>query len=316
LREIELNVKELIVEDLKSITDEFVQLSRNVVRMNTVYMKTYMEVDLVGDDETIRYVIPYSKTFSDVVENDFKRASACYINYTVTDSTVANDNRFVKKTYLSTAVSHNTVKLDRYNFDKGNLTTLYDMDLYETVGFIRKYLELIRIRYLGGKVEEIEIDSDGLPVFTLRDKPKAVAKRPAKTKSIHTKTQGKTMNTLMTAAEKTQAVVSQAVQINKEAGILAAKLEVGRVVTKQIKEKIKLPFGAGGMKKHPLFDIALANIVGVALREVAPGNEKAQILSEAMIQSAAVEMVQSFDVNSMINDLIKNVDLSALTGKS
>ena len=109
-------------------------------------------------------------------------------------------------------------------------------------------------------------------------------------------------------------IAEDTVQVNKEAMVLAAKLEVGKVATAQLKKVVipKLPYMARGYADSPLFDIALANVVGIALREYALGNEKAQIVSEAMIQSAAVEMMSSFDLNGMIDDMLENVDVSKL----
>ena len=96
--------------------------------------------------------------------------------------------------------------------------------------------------------------------------------------------------------------------------VLAAKLEVGKVATAQLKKVVKpnLPMLVRGYADSPFFDIVLANAVGVALREYASENEKAQIVAEAMIQSAAIEMMSSFDLNGMIDDMLENVDVSKI----
>lgn len=120
---------------------------------------------------------------------------------------------------------------------------------------------------------------------------------------------------IMNATEKAAEIAKQAVEINKAAVIMAAKLEIGRTVTAQIKDKVKMPFGMGKLKKNPLFDIALANVAGTALREFMPNNEKAQIVGEAMVQSAMVEMGRELDLNVFVDDILKNVDLSKLSIK-
>lgn len=282
--------------------------------------------------DVLEFSIPYSKMYSMVVNDSLEHGyddGQCYVHYTNTNSSAAERSRFVKRHFDEDDLSFSHVQIEKWKFSKKNVTPLKAMDFHEQVRFIKTYA-LVYIATKGGSVNDewvadFHINTDGLPeriysrvkngkrevysgtkVMDL-DEPKP--KKDKKTK----KKEGKKMAGIMTAAEKAQEVTKQAIQINKDAAILAAKLEVGNVAVQQIKSKINFGwFADKKVKKHPLFDIALANVVGVALREVAGDNDKAVMLSEAMVQSAAVNMAQSFNINDMVDDLLKNVDLAKL----
>ena len=110
-------------------------------------------------------------------------------------------------------------------------------------------------------------------------------------------------------------IANTTVQVNKDAITLAAKLEVGKVATQTIGKAVKkqLPMMIRGYADSPFYNIVIANMAGIALREFAGNNEKAMIVSEAMIQSAAVEMMSSFNIDEMIADMLKDIDVSKLT---
>ena len=42
------------------------------------------------------------------------------------------------------------------------------------------------------------------------------------------------------------------------------------------------------------------------------GNEKAELLSQAMLEASALKLVQSFDFPSMVNDFVSNIDMEKL----
>ena len=294
---------------LMNIEDKF-------IGVKVLYRPNSMDIKLELENDTfINYTLKYSRMMKNVM-NDLgigfqQEGGLAFVHYTVTNSKKALDSRFTLRNY--SFYEGNLVPIEQWNFKERYVVPLPNMG----VSLAKRFLQLYMIKSMyndNEMLEQFKITKEGYNIDDIISKQL----KPKKTKNIeavdNTTINIKTQGTKMNAIDKTKAITTQAVEINKEAMKLAAKLEVGSIATKQIKDKIKLPFGTNNkIKNHPLFDIALANVVGVALREVAPGNEKAQILSEAMIQSAAVEMVQSFNVNDMVNDLLKNIDLSKIT---
>lgn len=111
-------------------------------------------------------------------------------------------------------------------------------------------------------------------------------------------------------------IATSLVAQNKEAAKLAAQLEVGSAATKIAVSQLKgnLPPLIGLYADHPLFSIAVANAAATGIKHFAPSSKKANMLADAMVQSAMVEMIQSFEVGKMIEELISGVNLSSLEG--
>ena len=264
------------------------------------------------------YLFAYNKTFAEILgEKDFmlsEKDNKAFIHWTKFNSDAAKRNRFILKKCVKTG---DTFNIDGYPFNREQITPLIDLLIEEREILIPFLLEYIR-RF--AEYRNIDDGGDVTVNKPKKTKPRLVQKDGSTTgveqemlqdTKINTKTQkeGKEMTSKITN------IASTTMDINKDAVKLAAKLEVGKVATAQLKKivKPKLPMMVRGYADSPLFDIVLANAVGIALREYAQGNEKAQIVSEAMIQSAAVEMVSSFNINDMVNEMLENIDVSKIT---
>lgn len=110
---------------------------------------------------------------------------------------------------------------------------------------------------------------------------------------------------------KLKATALTTVEQNKEAAIIAAKMEAGRIITKQvIKQAAKhVPFWAKGYLDTPLAPVILAN--GVAMLGNHTGNPKVQKVAEFMLLAAADTTVQSFNLDKIIDDVLSGVKLPA-----
>lgn len=138
-----------------------------------------------------------------------------------------------------------------------------------------------------------------------------------KTEEAKTKTTEE--NTTLTQKESamitpnfnTQQIMDQ----NKDALLLAAKIEVGEAAVKQVSKIIKkqLPLMVKGYAELPIFDVLVANLVVLAIRQYAPKNEKAQIIADAMLIAAMQKQMKEFNIPKMIDDFVSNVDTSSLT---
>ena len=108
--------------------------------------------------------------------------------------------------------------------------------------------------------------------------------------------------------------VTAIVTANKTAAQNAAKIEAGTIAINKLANLLapKMPFGTSGYLKTPLGKVVLANVVNFAIQQYAANNPKAKVIGEAVMDAAALELVQSFNVGAMIDDLIGSVNLTGL----
>lgn len=106
------------------------------------------------------------------------------------------------------------------------------------------------------------------------------------------------------------------ISANIAAGKNAAKITIGNTLNDRVAAIVvpKLPMMVRGMAlANPgITKAILANAVSAAVINFAPGNEKAQLAAEAMVNAAMLEFVGSFDIEAMINDALNGLDLSVL----
>lgn len=98
---------------------------------------------------------------------------------------------------------------------------------------------------------------------------------------------------------------------NKEAAIIASKMEAGRILNKQVLKQLKphVPMFFRGYLDTPLAPIIAANAIAMLGNHT--GNTKIQKLSELMLLGAADATVQSFNLDKIIDDVLKGVKLPA-----
>lgn len=104
------------------------------------------------------------------------------------------------------------------------------------------------------------------------------------------------------------------VAANKNAAVNAAKLEAGSIVLKKVSSiaASKAPFMVRGYVDTAIGRVVIANLLNFAVSQYAPGNRKAVIAADAAMQAAMLELVQSFNVGEMIDEVLKGVNLSGL----
>lgn len=258
-----------------------------------------LEINNKRNGKTYHFV--YNKIFDSCNWSKEANANKCFIWYTKSESKKANEAKFRLKRFEK---SQDRYMVDGYPFQANQISILgndlLEIDTLRT--FMIDYAEVL-ISY---KTEEEVWNTNSINAY--------VTNAYTDGTSAHSTDELTNKTNEGTIMSKVTEIASKTVDVNKEAILLAAKLEVGKVATAQLKKVVrpKLPMLMRGYADSPLFDIVLANAVGVALREYASENEKAQIVSEAMIQSAAVEMMSSFDLNGMIDDMLESVDVSKL----
>lgn len=101
------------------------------------------------------------------------------------------------------------------------------------------------------------------------------------------------------------------VSANKEAAKESASIVAGRILNKRVAKIVapKLPLMVRSYAQTQLGEAVLANVVAGVLIHVMPENAKVQLASNAMIQAASLELLSSFNIEEMIDELLDGVKL-------
>ncbi len=114
----------------------------------------------------------------------------------------------------------------------------------------------------------------------------------------------------LTLGQTAAAIVAQ----NKASGKTATGIIAGNIINDRLAKIVtpKLPMMVRGYVDTPLGKAAIANIAAGALIHFLPSNSKATTAASAMIEAAMVEFASSFNIESMVDELLDGVDLSGV----
>lgn len=98
---------------------------------------------------------------------------------------------------------------------------------------------------------------------------------------------------------------------NKQAAIIAAKVDAGRIINKQVIKQLKphVPMLLRGYLDTPLAPVIAANVVAMIGNHT--DNNKIKKVSELMLLGAADATVQSFNLDKIIDDVLAGIKLPA-----
>lgn len=121
-------------------------------------------------------------------------------------------------------------------------------------------------------------------------------------------------NTMSTISNRAKSATNAMVAANKDAGLLAAQLAVGKVgltlANKAIKPKV--PMLARGYVGTVYGDAVVANIVLLGVQAFAPENKKANAVANAMVKNAAVMLMQEIDIEALISSMFDGLEGSKI----
>lgn len=145
----------------------------------------------------------------------------------------------------------------------------------------------------------------GTTTVTVATAPVAIGTPLGGTNQPTLKSEKKTM------AQKLKETGLQILDQNKQAAIIAGKMEAGRILTKQVLKQIKphLPIFVKGYLDTPLAPVIVANLVAAVGNHTQ--NKRVQQVSELMLLAAADATVQSFNLDKIIDDVLAGVKLPA-----
>ncbi len=151
-----------------------------------------------------------------------------------------------------------------------------------------------------------DIESAGFSFWKEEDQPIDNTKKHAVNSSTQT-TENKGKNAMTK--------IANIVAANKSAVVNAAKLEAGKIALTQITKVAakKAPFMIKGYIDTPIGRVVIANLLSVAVDQYAPTNQKAKAVAGAAMEAAMLEMVQSFNIAEMIDEMVKGIDISTFT---
>ena len=114
-----------------------------------------------------------------------------------------------------------------------------------------------------------------------------------------------------TFMSKLKAVASTTVDQNKQALVIASKMEAGRIINKQVLKQLKphLPFFLQGYASSPFAPFVAANLVTMVANHTQ--NSKLLKVSDLMLLGAADSGVASFNLNDIIEDILSKIKLPA-----
>lgn len=136
-----------------------------------------------------------------------------------------------------------------------------------------------------------------------------------KNHAVNSNTQSVNTQTTENKGKNTMTKIANIVAANKSAAVNAAKLEAGKIALTQITKVAakKAPFMIKGYIDTPIGRVVIANLLGVAVDQYAPSNQKAKAVAGAAMEAAMLEMVQSFNIAEMIDEMVKGIDISTFT---
>ena len=121
----------------------------------------------------------------------------------------------------------------------------------------------------------------------------------------------KSENTKMATNKTLKETAVTTVEQNKEALIIASKMEAGKILTKQVLKQVKphVPMLLRGYLDTPLAPVILANAIAILGNHTE--NKRVQQVAELMLLSAASETVGAFNLDKIIDDILSGVKLPA-----
>lgn len=140
-------------------------------------------------------------------------------------------------------------------------------------------------------------------------------KGPAKIKPISEVLEEQPKQTKTTKKEtfmsKLKTTTLNTLEQNKQAAIIAAKVDAGRIINKQVIKQLKphVPMLLRGYLDTPLAPVIAANVVAMIGNHT--DNSKVKKVGELMLLGAADATVQSFNLDKIIDDVLAGIKLPA-----
>jgi hypothetical protein len=121
--------------------------------------------------------------------------------------------------------------------------------------------------------------------------------------------------------KKEETMFDKIIAANKTVAVTAAYMEAGRIANNQVAKIVaaKAPLMVKGYVDTPVGKLVLANLTSMAVEQFRPTDARLKKVSNAMMSAAYQELIQTVDIEGMLNELtssegIKNA-LAAVAGQ-
>lgn len=120
-----------------------------------------------------------------------------------------------------------------------------------------------------------------------------------------------------TPKENKMKTINEVISKNTTLAQSAAFLEAGRIANGQATKfaSKQLPMMVRGYADTPLGRLVMANIASTAATQFRPNDKRLGRLADAMIVMAYQEVIQSFDIEKLINDMLSSETIKAALSK-
>ena len=203
------------------------------------------------------------------------------------------DEPVFKSTGLSTdyAVCFHYFRWDTYDGAWAMARTVGDESgiKNKTIVTIEEFIDLF-----GTKQEPEKTEAE--PILEVLEEKSETTTKTTKKETFMSKLKTTALNTL---------------EQNKQAAIIAAKVDAGRIINKQVIKQLKphVPMLLRGYLDTPLAPVIAANVVAMIGNHT--DNSKVKKVSELMLLGAADATVQSFNLDKIIDDVLAGIKLPA-----
>lgn len=105
---------------------------------------------------------------------------------------------------------------------------------------------------------------------------------------------------------------------NKRAFVTASQMQLGKIVTNRAVAALadKMPLGTGKYLETPVGKVVAANVAALMIKHYRPDDTKLNFVVDGMMQSAAYESIDAFDIDGMIAGLLEGVNVDNVIAKS
>lgn len=317
-----LGSKPITHDDMMILDDEAKLRLRNFDGWSTFIITAPMIEVLVDNSKAVCHHddVDYTKSVYQACSNNTKIVLGDHVRVITVSSLVSDYN--VKNRLDDLYVGSADTNIRHYNnsiaqhvsssswkkMRKGELVLDID-DKHKTVLMSGTYGDQYRIPF---EFLEIKPKTNAVRVTEIPDdtkEPDSTELQPTSTQEPTTKSTKKDKN--MEAKFNAQQIMDQ----NKDALLVAAKIQVGEAAVQQVSKILKkqLPMMVRGYAELPVFDILVANMVVMSIKQFAPENEKANVIADAMLLAAMQKQMREFNIPGMIDEFVSGIDVSAIT---
>ena len=109
-------------------------------------------------------------------------------------------------------------------------------------------------------------------------------------------------------------MINSVVSNNVDAAKAGAVISAGNTLNKVVKNSVRgqVPRKYRKILDSPVGDVVVANVASFAVQNFAKTNKKARVAANAMMQAAMVEVLNSFNLDQMIADVLANANFDEI----